>query len=111
MLDVTILAGSGIRFDLLKPDLVAVAKNVIWFNVSQNGLTEKDLDFLPAMINLEKLRLEKNPLTDAIGNHLTSLHHLEAVNLNETKITNKCMAQLSQMPNLKRVYHWRTLVE
>jgi uncharacterized membrane protein len=111
MLDVTVPAGLGAKINSVKSTLVVVAKNVIWLNVSDNGLTEKDLDFLPMMTNLEKLRLEKNPLTDAIGNQLAGLHHLESVNLNETKITKKCLAQLSQMKNLKRVYHWRTLVE
>jgi hypothetical protein len=64
---------------------------------------------LPLMINLEKLRLEKNPVGDGVCNQLTGLHHLEAVNLNETKITSSCMEKLKQMPALKRVYTWKTI--
>jgi len=110
MLDVTIPAGSEVKAEEVKQDLLAVAKNIIWLNVSGNGLTEKDLDFLPAMTNLEKLRLEKNPLTDAIASHLSGLQQLETVNLNETGITQKCIEQLSKLPALKRVYHWQTQV-
>ena len=111
MLDVTLPSDPEIKIEQVKPNLLAVAKNVVWLNLSDNGLLTSDLDFLPAMINLEKLRLEKNPLTDAIANHLISLHHLEAVNLNETRITQKCLEQLRGMKNLKRIYGWNTLAE
>jgi len=111
MLDVTLPPGFDKKIEFILSDLKAVAKNVIWLNLSANGLTENVLDFLPLMTNLEKLRLEKNPIGDGVCNHLTGLHHLEAVNLNETKITSACMEKLKQMPALKRVYSWKTEVE
>ena len=111
MLDVTLPAGSGDKINLIKNNLKAVAKNVIWLNLSNNGLTDKDLDFLPLMTNLEKLRLEKNPVTDAISNQLAGLKHLEAVNLNETNLTKTGLKKLQQLPNLKRVYTWQTSAE
>ncbi len=111
MLDVTLPAGTGAKIDLIRNELKAVAKNVIWLNLSNNGLTEKDLDFLPLMTNLEKLRLEKNPVTDGVSNQLITLHHLEALNLNETDITKAGLEKLKQMPNLKRVYSWNTPAE
>ena len=108
MLDITLPAGSKFIPNSIKTDLKAVAKNVIWLNLSGNGLTENDLDFLPKMTNLEKLRLEKNPVTDKVTNLLLGLSHLEALNLNETKITGFCLEKLKQMPGLKRVYSWHT---
>jgi uncharacterized membrane protein len=111
MLDVTLPPGFGNQLPLIKANLNAIAKNVIWLNLSNNGLTDKDLDFLQLMTNLEKLRLEKNPVTDGISNQLAGLHHLEAVNLNETNITSTGKERLKQMPNLKRVYSWKTSAE
>ncbi|MBZ5858778.1 c-type cytochrome domain-containing protein [Flavihumibacter profundi] len=111
MLDITMPAGSGDKLGIIKSNLRAVAKNVIWLNLSNNKLTENDLDFLPLMTNLEKLRLEKNPVADGISSQIVGLQHLEAVNLNETKITRACTEKLKQMPNLKRVYTWKTLAE
>jgi hypothetical protein len=111
MLDVTLPPGFDKKIEFILNDLKAVAKNVIWLNLSANGLTENELDFLPLMTNLEKLRLEKNPIGDGVCNQLTGLHHLEAVNLNETKITNACMKKLKEMPALKRVYSWKTSVD
>jgi uncharacterized membrane protein len=111
MLDVTLPAGSGIEIASIKSDLIAVAKNVIWLNVSDNNLKVSDLDFLSVMTNLEKLRLEKNPIEDGIAELLLGLNHLEAVNLNETRITMKSLEQLNRLPKLKRVYSWESVVE
>ena len=107
MLDITIPAGSGNKMNRIIGNLKTIAKNVIWLNLSNNGLTDTDVDFLPLMTNLEKLRLEKNPLTDQITKALLGLNHLEALNLNETKITRAGLEKLKQMPNLKRVYSWK----
>jgi uncharacterized membrane protein len=106
MLDITVPSGNGASLNSIKSTLRSIAKNVIWLNLSNNGLTENELDFLPLMTNLEKLRLEKNPLTDKILVQLSGLHHLEALNLNETNVTNAGIAQLKQLPGLKRVYQW-----
>ncbi|ULQ51406.1 DUF2231 domain-containing protein [Flavihumibacter fluvii] len=111
MLDITLPAGSGDQLPFIKANLKSVAKNIVWLNLSNNGLTEKDLDFLPQMTNLEKLRLEKNPVTDGISYQLAGLQHLEALNLNETKITRACMEKLRALPNLKRVYTWKTMAD
>ena len=106
MLDITLPSGSGVTINSIKANLRAIAKNVIWLNLSNNNLTENELDFLPLMTNLEKLRLEKNPLTDKILPQLIGLHHLESLNLNETNVTNSAIERLKQMPGLKRVYQW-----
>ena len=107
LLDITLPAGSGNKMNRIIGNLKTIAKNVIWLNLSNNGLTDTDVDFLPLMTNLEKLRLEKNPLTDQITKALLGLNHLEALNLNETKITRAGLEKLKQMPNLKRVYSWK----
>lgn len=106
MLDITLPAGNGASLNSIKSTLRSIAKNVIWLNLSNNGLTENELDFLPLMSNLEKLRLEKNPLTDKILLQLSGLHHLEVLNLNETNVTSSGIAQIKQIPGVKRVYQW-----
>lgn len=111
MLDITLPANSGIKIDLIRQQLNAAAKNIIWLNLSNNGLKETDLDFLPALTNLEKLRIEKNPISDPISNHLVSLQHLEALNLNETLITKTGLEKIKKLPNLKRVYTWKTAAQ
>lgn len=105
MLDVTLPAGSNVKAALIKPEILKLAKHIIWLNLSGNNLTDDDLDFLPALINLEKLRLDKNPVTDKISDQLVTLKHLEALNLNETNVT---AAAINQLKEIKRIYSWNT---
>ena len=107
MLDITIPPGMSASLNSIKPILQSIAKNVIWLNLSDNGLTDNDLDFLSGMTNLEKLRLEKNPITDKIVPQLSGLKHLEAVNLNETNVSEAGIEKLKQVPGIKRVYQWK----
>jgi uncharacterized membrane protein len=110
MLDVTMPAKSGITMRDIEKELSFVAGNVIWLNVSDNNLTENDLQILKQMANLEKLRLEKNPVGDGIVDLLSQLQHLEAVNLNETLLSDSGLARLHGHPGLQRVYSWNAAV-
>lgn len=110
MLDVTLPAQSGVSMKEIQNELGAVAKNVVWLNLSDNDLKEDDLAVLKQMTNLEKLRLEKNPVTDGIGDLLANMKYLQAVNLNETQLSDSGLARLQQHPSLKRIYSWKTAV-
>ena len=110
MLDVIMPAKSGVAMRDIEKELSIVAGNVIWLNVSDNNLTEKDLEILKQMNNLEKLRLEKNPVGDNIVDLLEPLQYLESVNLNETLLTNSGMSRLRSHSSLRRVYSWKTSV-
>jgi len=104
MLDVTRpLTGNSTIKEAI-PDLEKLAKNIIWLNVSENNLSDNDLSFLTSLINLEKLRIEKNPVTDAVCDRLKTLPHLEAVNLNETKVTANGIVTLRKNEAIRRVY-------
>jgi uncharacterized membrane protein len=110
MLDVALPAGSGTKMALIQGDLVRAGKNIIWLNLSNNGFTENDLGFLRQLPNIEKLRLEKNPISDGISDEVIGLRHLTALNLNETKISSTCLARLEKNPSLKKIYTWKTAV-
>jgi uncharacterized membrane protein len=108
MLDVTLPAGSGKKITDFENELQSVAANIIWLNLSDNDFTDADLTILQQMSNLEKLRLQKNPVSDDITRYLGNLEHLEAVNLNETRLTNAGLTRLKQNPAIRRIYSWRT---
>jgi hypothetical protein len=111
MLDVTMPAKSGVAMRDIEKELGVVAENVIWLNLSNNNLTKDDLTILRQMKNLEKLRIEKNPVGDNIVDLLLPLKHLEAVNLNETLLSASGLARLRHHSGLKRVYTWKSLVK
>lgn len=109
MLDITLPAGTtGLKE--FEHDLQAVAANVVWLNLSGNNLAASDLIALKAMRNLEKLRLERNPLGDDVFEILKDLNHLEALNINDTKVSDDGYSKLKELPSLKRIYRWSSKV-
>ena len=108
MLDVTIMPEAHIKIGEITEDLKAVAPNIILFNAADNDLNENDVAFLAECVNLEKLRLEKNPLGDGIADHLSGLKYLSAINLYNTKITSSGVEKLKKLPSIQRIYVWGT---
>ena len=106
MLDLTLPAQAGKSMSEIQRSLQAVAPSIVWLNLSDNGFTEKDLIWLKACQNLEKLKLTKNPVGDGIVEILTGLKHLEALNLNETELSESAVEKL-QNAGIKRIYHWK----
>lgn len=111
MLDVTLPRRSGMKAEEISDDLKPVAGHIIWLNLADNALTENDLPVLQYMSNLEKLRLERNPLSDGVVTHLENLKYLEAVNLNETQLTPAGLSKLKQNSAIRRVYTWKTMCD
>ena len=86
MLDVTLppKAGkSGVNLAVLKP----LAKHIIWLNLSGLNLTDGQLSAITDFSNLEKLRVEKNPIGNEALKSISGLTHLHALNIYRTKIT------------------------
>jgi uncharacterized membrane protein len=108
MLDITLPPRSAKRMEDLVDDLDPVVRNIVWLNLSDNGFSESDLSILQRMSNVEKLRLEKNPIANGISNYLGGLKHLEVVNLNETNINMVCLKSLQRNPAIKRIYTWHS---
>lgn len=106
MLDLTLPAQAGKTAAEIQPSLQAVAPSIVWLNLSDNGFSEKDLAWLKACQNLEKLKLAKNPVGDGIVEILAGLKHLEALNLNETQVSTSSVEKLHNA-GIKRIYHWK----
>ncbi|MGC3944149.1 MAG: hypothetical protein QM762_06420 [Chryseolinea sp.] len=106
MLDVTLPAGSVVSMKELEADLHRVARNIVWLNLSGNNLAVSDLSVLGEMSNLEKLRLEGNPVGDDLFDIVKNLKYLEALNINDTKVTDAGYTTLKERTSCKRVYRW-----
>lgn len=106
MLDISLPAQSGLSPAALDSALQILAPAVVWLNLADNGFKEADLQVLEQCKNLEKLRLEKNPIGDGIVKLVQNLKHLEAINLNETQVNAAAIEQLKKA-GIKRVYAWK----
>lgn len=105
MLDISLPTQSGLAPAVLDSALQTLAPAVVWLNLADNGFKEADLQILAKCKNLEKLRLEKNPIGDGILELVQDLKHLEAINLNETQVNAAAIEQLKNA-GIKRVYAW-----
>jgi hypothetical protein len=59
---------------------------------------------------LERLRLDKNPITDKGVANLAELKNLKSINLYGTNITKACLLSLSKFASLEKVYVWNTAI-
>lgn len=107
-IDITIPPNSNLNMEHFSKAIEPLENEIIWLKLSENNLNEGDLTFLARLTNLQKLRLEKNPIGDGISGHLKNLRNLEAINLNETRITKNGLMTLRQNSAVKRIYHWQT---
>ena len=105
------ISGSDQDIKTFSSNIKSIKSDIIWLKLSENNLRDTDLEFLASLINLQKLRLEKNPIGDGISEHLKNLKNLEAVNLNETKITKAGLNQLRKNSGIKRIYYWHTAAD
>lgn len=108
LLDITLPEGTKVDWKTIEGALISLSKHTIWLNLTGNNLSEKDLQVLTQFTNLEKLRLDKNPVGDEILPLLEPLQRLEAINLVGTRISEAGLAKLKAAGTIKRVYYWET---
>jgi hypothetical protein len=94
------------KLQLLKP----IAKNIILLNLSELALNDAQLAFLKECSNLEKLRIEKNPIGDATVSHLAQLKHLQAANFYQTNLSKIGLQNLSKLPSIRSIYAFQSKV-
>jgi uncharacterized membrane protein len=108
LLDITLPEGTSVDWKTIQEPLAKVSKHTIWLNLAGNNLSEKELQILSQFTNLEKLRLDKNPVSDELLPLLESLQRLEAINLIGTHISKAGLARLKSAGIIKRVYYWES---
>ncbi len=91
-------------------ELLSVAEQVTWLDVSNSGITDDHIDVLTEFVNLTRLNLHSNPVSDIGIRKLKALPHLEILNLYKTAISDNILMAIAELPSLKRVYVWQTRV-
>jgi len=92
-------------------DDIAVLKNqVVQLKLTNQQVTDQDLQKIKPFKQLLQLQLEKSKITDEGLEHLRSLTSLEQLNLYGTGITDKGLEVLASCKQLKSLYLWKTNV-
>ena len=110
-LDVSLPSESskGQASELLKA-LLPIKDQVYWLTLAEAGIQDSDLGLIAQFSNLQRLRIENNPISDAGISALKSLTKLEVLNLNGTEVSGQGLESLVEIKSLKSLYLWNTSV-
>ena len=90
--------------------LLPLKLNILWLSLKDNKVQDKHLKTIGQFVNLQKLEIEKNPITDVGIAELTGIQSMTGLNLYQTKITASSFENFLKMKGLKRVYVWGTTI-
>ncbi|WP_341225053.1 c-type cytochrome domain-containing protein [uncultured Arcticibacterium sp.] len=91
-------------------ELLPLAKNIIWLNLTDAAISSADFESLSQMENLEKLKLNGTKIDDESLKNIAPLKYLNALNLNDTQVSDKALEVFKDHKGLKHIYVWRTKV-
>lgn len=90
--------------------LLKVRDRVVWLNLGNCGLQDGQLSFIAQLEKLQKLKIDRNPISDRGLIALAQLKQLEILVLHDTEIGDSSLATLDQLPRLKKAFLWETKV-
>lgn len=103
-------ASKGHVSELLQA-LLPVKDQIFWLTLAGIGIQDSDLGLIAQFSNLQRLRIENNPISDTGIEALKGLAKLEILNLNGTKISSAALGSLGKIQSLKSLYLWNTAVK
>ncbi|MDO6601079.1 DUF2231 domain-containing protein [Arenibacter palladensis] len=90
--------------------LLPMKDNIIWLSLKDNEVQDRHLKTIGQFVNLQKVELEKNPITDLGITEITGIQSITGLNLYQTKITASSLDNFIKMKGLERVYAWGTAI-
>ncbi|WP_373521732.1 DUF2231 domain-containing protein [Aquiflexum sp.] len=96
--------------ELLKA-LLPIKDQIYWLSLAGTGIQDSDLSQIAQFSNLQRLRIENNPISESGISALRSLSKLESLNLNGTKVSTAGLETLAEIHSLKSLFLWNTAIE
>ena len=102
LLQATFNGAGKTKIDISK--LSALKDQLVWLRINHAGKLDDALRSIGTLVNLRKLMLNDNEITDEKLNGLLSLSKLEYLNLYNTKVSATGIEKLMKLKNLKQLY-------
>ena len=87
---------------------IVLKEQVVQLKLTNQAVTDLDLEKIKQFKNLRQLQLEKTKVTDEGMDQIKSMQSLEQLNLYGTAISDKGLEKLSSCKNLKTLFLWKT---
>ncbi len=94
----------------IEEQLVKVKKQLIWLKMPNCKLSDSSWQKIGTCNQLRKLSIEHSIISDKGLSYLSSLTHLQFLNLVDTKISTKVLLQLKNLQELTQIYIGQTNV-
>ncbi len=95
------LEGQQVSEELLKE--LRWAGRIERLYLAETGLTDQQLDHVGLLSYVKRMSLWGNPITDDGLLELSTMYHLEVLDIHDTQVTAHGINQLKVLPNLKRL--------
>jgi hypothetical protein len=89
---------------------IGLKEQVVQLKLTNQAVTDQDLQKIKQFKNLRQLQLEKTKVTDEGMDQLKSMQSLEQLNLYGTTVSDKGLEKLAACKNLKTLFLWKTNV-
>lgn len=87
---------------------MGLKEQVVQLKLTNQAVTDQDLQKIKQFSNLRQLQLEKTKVTDEGMDQLKSMQSLEQLNLYGTVVSDKGLERLAACKNLKTLFLWKT---
>lgn len=111
LLDISFVSVSKPQRKEVLNSLKNISAQVYKLNLSNNQLTDQDLEVLKDMKNLSFLRLDKNQIKGNGLQYLENLTSLKYLNLNFNPLTESAKGQVKRLSQVEKLYLWETGLE
>lgn len=107
-LDIDVSPVAGKFGDKHLADLIPVRDHIARLNLANSKVTDKGMEQIGGMTNLEWLHLGGTRITDSGLSKLSGLSNLNYINLYQSQVSNQGLQHLATMSDLRNLYLWQT---
>lgn len=90
--------------------LLNAKEQIVWLNLAGTQLNDESMRIIGQLVNLRKLHLERNPITDQGLEKLSALVQLEYLNVYGTGITDQGIGYVGKLLKLQELFIGQTRV-
>ncbi len=88
----------------------AIRQNITELNLSGTTIHSRAVDFITSLVHLQKLQLQHTNVSDEHMIKIKQLKNIQSLNLYNTTISDESIAHFSAMPTLEKLYLWQSKV-
>ncbi len=107
LLELNAVNASDLNDEKMK-DCLPLSEQIVWLKLNDTKISDKSLEVIGQLKNLQKLNLENTSVTDNALKNISKNAHLEYLNLVGTAITDESLNAISACKNLTQLYIWKT---